>query len=88
MKGLTQMMWLMVSAVVIIVVALVVLLMFTNIFGTNPFLDFKNRCAMEGRSSCRTTQVLPPNWDLEVGTVKTSCQQAWSYTSCPTEWLQ
>jgi len=82
------MLWLIMSAVVIIVVALVLLVVFTNVFNTNPFLEFKNQCAMSGSASCRTTQTLPASWDLEVGTPKTSCQQAWGYTSCPTEWMQ
>ncbi|MFH1294796.1 MAG: hypothetical protein ABIH90_02545 [Candidatus Aenigmatarchaeota archaeon] len=90
MKGLTEMLWLVVSAIVILVVALVVLAIFTNVFGTNPISDFKNQCEIRGKASCRSTQSLSLDWDLEVnvGGTPTSCQAQLNYMTCPSEWLE
>lgn len=90
MKGLSQVMWLLVSAIVIIIVGLVMLAIFTNVLGTNPLLDFKNQCELKGRSSCRAANSLTEDWPLEVniGGTMTSCQDQLGYTTCPSEWLE
>ncbi len=90
MKALSQMMWLMVAAVVVIVVGLVMLAIFTNVLGNNPFIDIKNRCIINGKSSCRAANALPVDWAAEVGPAgaKTSCQELLKHTTCPSEWLE
>jgi hypothetical protein len=84
------MLWILVSAIVVLIVGLVMLAVFTNVLGTNPLLDFKNRCELNGRTSCRAVNSLPEGWPLEIsmGGARTSCQEQLGYTACPSEWLQ
>lgn len=87
MKGLSEMLWLMVGAILVIVVAVVLLVIFANVID-DPIYEFKNQCEIRARTSCRTASSLPIDWNFQDATLKTSCQDQFGYTSCPAEWLE
>lgn len=76
MKGLSNTLWIVITAVIIIVIALVLLTIFARgITPISSLADFRQQCEVTASLSCRTTGFLPMNWNTQVliGDEPSSC---------------
>ena len=85
MKGLHTSLVIVVAAIVILIVALVVLTIFgVGITPVRSITDATAQCTMLCKATCRTTNSMPPTWDVKtmlVNNVLTSCATATTVAS-------
>lgn len=84
-KGLSNTLWIVITAVIIIVIALVLLTIFgQGIAPVSTLVEFTQQCRTTATISCQTTGLLPLNWDSEVtiGGTLTTCRERLPDLTC------
>ena len=69
MKGISQTLMIIVTAIVVLVAALIVLSIFGQ--GIGPMLDItqaRNVCIQEASATCQAVHTMPPTWDTATKT--------------------
>lgn len=86
---MSQIMWLVISIVVILIVALVILTIFgRSIFGVSTITEARSYCSTLRATTCSATGSLPREWNIptiKVGNQLMSCGELVPSTRCENE---